>query len=376
MNATLETSTEEVESLRSKQFNQQFSQPFDQVIQAKAANGPVRAAIFAHPFPDPDAIASQMGVAWLLRTLYNIDSDLFFEGEISHPQNGAVDNLLEPNLRRVNEEYIPTQYELNILVDTVPRNACTGKYKDEIQFDVVIDHHKDAYINGYKGLFLHLKTGACASIIYNLIKGLVPPTLWFNKSIELDCRVSTALIAGVITDTEYMLSDDSTDLEIETFQDLLPYRSQSDLREIIFFKRPKSWIELTALACREANIDTEGIAIVGLGIIPEKQRDIVAAVADDMIMWASVETAVAFALVGGDRIVGSVRSNNSSFQVAETCKKLGGKFGSGGGKHGKGAYHYSLAGFAIDEEEEDFQKKMWDVVKEKENKRVSRILKQ
>jgi nanoRNase/pAp phosphatase (c-di-AMP/oligoRNAs hydrolase) len=316
-----------------------------------------------------------MGVQWLLSKAFGIESHLFFDGEVSHPQNNAVINLLDPQLRRVDEDYKTDDYGLHILVDTVPKNAGIGHQK--ITFDIVIDHHKDFYLNGYKGLMIHVKTGSCSAIVFRLMQYFCKETRWLDNDNDVDTKVATALIAGIYTDTENMMSDDSTELEFDAFKELFEYRNSNFLKQIVFFKRPKSWIDLKAAACGEARIDEEGHAIVGLGIVPEKSRDIIADMADEMVAWASVDTAVCFAVVGGERLMGSVRSLNASFSVSELCKLLGGKYGSGGGKMGKGAYQYSLGGMSIDpDEDDDDQRKLWEIFREKEIKRVSRLMKQ
>lgn len=370
--ATIEDNTEETACKRMVRGVDDLDKLILKAKKDTSEDKTVRAAIFGHAFPDPDCIGSQMGLTWLLLKKYNIEADCFYCGEISHPQNSAMTNLLDPNLIKA-EEYKSEKYTLNFLVDTVPSNAGTGG--KTVIWDAVIDHHKDNSINGCKALFIHMKTGSCASIIYHMMESLSLDN-WLEEDNDYDCRVATALIVGIVTDTEYMMSDDATELEFDAFKNLFPFRSAKHLRDIVFFKRPKSWIEMSALACREAEIDGEGYAIVGLGLIPEKQRDIVAAVADEMLTWASVESAIAFAVVGSDKLVGSVRSANASLSVSELCKKLGGKHGSGGGKHGKGAYTFSLGGMAIDpDDNEELNLKTWDAIKAKEQARIDRLLK-
>jgi nanoRNase/pAp phosphatase (c-di-AMP/oligoRNAs hydrolase) len=351
-----------------------YCEEFSEIIQIALSKGPVQAALFTHSHPDPDAIGSLMGVQWLLRRHFNIESRLFYHGEISHPQNNALVNLLDPQLHRVNEDYNSEDYQLHILCDTVPKNAGTGDHK--VEFDIVIDHHKDCYVNGYKGLMIHVKTGSCSSIVFQLMSHFCRSSNWLDEDNDQDIKVSTALIAGIYTDTENMMSDDSTELEFNAFQDLFPFRHSIFLKQIVFFKRPKSWVDLKSAACGGARIDEDGHAIVGLGIVPDKSRDIVADMADEMVSWAGVDIAICFSVVGGDRIVGSVRSLNPSVSVADLCKNFGGKHGSGGGKLGKGAYQYSLGGMSIDpDEDEDSQQKLWAVFKDKEIKRISRLLK-
>jgi len=299
---------------------------------------------------------------------------LFYHGEVSHPQNNAMINLLDPQLHRVNSDYDPKDYSLRILCDTVPKNAGVGDKK--VEFDIVIDHHKEAYVNGYKGLMIHVKTGSCSSIIYQLMNHFCRDKNWLDKDVDQDVKVATALIAGIYTDTENMMSDDSTELEFNAFQDLFQYRHSNFLKQIVFFKRPKSWVDLKSAACGEARIDESGHAIVGLGMIPEKSRDIIADMADEMVSWAGVDTAICFAIVGGEKLAGSVRSLNASVSVSELCKTFGGRFGTGGGKLGKGAYNYSLAGMSIDPDDgDDTQQQLWAVLKEKEIKRILRLIK-
>jgi len=364
-----------------KKTRADYCDEFERLVRGKleahtSTERPFKAAIFAHSYPDPDAIGSMMGVAWMLQQAFGIESACFYHGEISHPQNKAMVNLLEPTLRRVDEEYGSEKYDLHILVDTVPKNAGVGTvHKDCINFDVVIDHHKDSYVNGFKGFFIHVKAGSCASIVFHMMESIVSKENWLNEDVDHDTKVATALIAGVVTDTEYMMSDDSTELEFEAFKKLFDFRDANSLRQIVFFKRPKSWIDLKACASNKAKIDEEGYAIVGLGLIPESQRDIISDMADEMVSWASVETAIAFAVVGGERVIGSVRSSNASVNVSELCKRLGGKYGTGGGKHGKGAYNYTLGGMTIDpDEDEDWQQKTWETYKDKEARRIAKLI--
>jgi nanoRNase/pAp phosphatase (c-di-AMP/oligoRNAs hydrolase) len=332
------------------------------------------AAIFTHKAPDPDAIASMMAMKWMLDKCFDLDSTMFYDGEVSHPQNGSMVNLLSPDLNKV-EDYKQDGYCMHILVDTVPSYAGVGDLNVRDRFDVVIDHHRDLPSN-YNGVLIHRKTGSCASIVFDIMKALVPEEKWLDDEIDVDAKVATALIAGIMTDTHYMLADDCTELERDAFNQLFEYRNSNYLNQIVFFKRRKFWVDRKAEAISEAEIDSEGYAVVGLGLIPEKERDLIADMAEEMVSWASVETAIAFGVVGGDRIEGSVRSLNATVSVSDFCKKLGGKHGSGGGKQGKGAYQLPLAGFSIDDEEDEQDaQEAWESIKKREAKRISRIIK-
>ena len=138
--------------------------------QKLSSNQAGKVAIFCHINPDPDAIGSMMGMKWLLERRYGLESDLFYDGEVSHPQNGIMVNLLDPGLKRVSEDYVSEDYELRILVDTIPSYAGVGD--KQVIFDVVIDHHKDMPDHDYKGIMIHKKAGSCCGIVYDMINRL------------------------------------------------------------------------------------------------------------------------------------------------------------------------------------------------------------
>jgi nanoRNase/pAp phosphatase (c-di-AMP/oligoRNAs hydrolase) len=328
-----------------------------------------RAAIFTHAYPDPDAIGSVMGVEWLLSKAFGLESDGFFTGPISHPQNVAMVNLLDPNMKAV-EEYRRENYDFHVLVDTVPVNGGVGPHHD-VHFDLVIDHHKECCAPDFPGMFLNLKAGSCCGTVYDMIRRM---DLAFEDDVEADSIVATALLIGITTDTENLMSDDSTEYEFDAYAALFPHRNPPVLRKIVNFDRPKFWIDTKAAAILKASIE-DGVGIVGMGIIPGKHRDMISDMSQDMVSWEGVDTAIAFALVDGCRIEGSVRSNNAAISVPKLSKDLGGRHGSGGGKLGKGAYKFDLGGGSIDDEDDDeTREKTWQLFADKEKNRILRII--
>ncbi len=200
---------------------------------------------------------------------------------------------------------------------------------------------------------------------------------WLANNIDRDCKIATAMMVGITTDTENMLSDDSTEYEFKAYSDLFEYRDSTALKQIVNYKRPKSWVDAKAAASTKAILSDDGIAIVGVGFLNLKQRDLIADVADELMTWANVETSVAFAVIDGNKIEGSVRSNNASIAIPSLCKELGlGSAGGGGGKLGKGGYKYSMGGIEVDEDSsEETRNKMWDFIQTYEVDRVLSIFK-
>lgn len=329
-----------------------------------------RTAIFPHPSADPDAIGSMMGLAWLIRKAYDGECDCFYDGHISHPQNQRMVNLLDPELK-LNSLCKPEEYSLRVCVDTIPSHAATVT---PVDFDLVLDHHKESPNGSFKGLFLNLKAGSCCATVYQLIK---QHGLGFEEDNDLDSKVATALMVGIITDTEYQTSDDTTEYEHDAYRELFEYRNANALKQIIRYKHPTAWVQARACVAMKAHDRIkDGILVHGIGFINASNRDLVAAVADEMLSWENVETSVAFAVVDGERIEGSVRSSNAAIAVPQLCKELGGSFGGGGGKMNKGAYFYSLGSCALDSEmDEATKEKMWEFINDRELKRLMRTIK-
>lgn len=331
-----------------------------------------KVAIYSHPSPDPDAIGSMMGMSWMLKKVYDIEVDCFYDGHISHPQNQRMCNLLDPEMALV-EACDPSQYAYKILVDTIPCHACLPEGVQACDIDLVIDHHKEVPNGGFKGLYLNLKAGSCCATVYQLIREF---DVVFEDNNERDSKVATAMMVGIVTDTEYQTSDDTTLYEHEAYKDLFDFRNPAALKQITRYKHPKEWVQARACVAMKAHDRIkDGILIHGIGFISANNRDLIAAVADEMLSWENVETSVAFAVVDGDRIEGSVRSSNAAVGVPSLCKELGGKHGGGGGKLGKGAYSYELGSMACDAEmDESTREKMWEFVNDRELKRVMKIL--
>lgn len=330
--------------------------------------------ILTHRSPDPDAIASTMAIQWAIQSKYGVPVESFFEGEIDHPQNMALVNLLDPDMRPIEE--FTEEYDLYILVDTVPANAGSGSRN--VEFDIVFDHHKESPNGVFSGIFINLKAGSAVATVWAFIDWL---GLEFEDT-ETDARVATAMLAGIATDTENMMSEDCSNFETQCWTFCQPHRDIEALKKIVNFERPMAWVTAQAKAIERVEID-DGLAIAGIRTadeksIPAKHRAMIPDFADQVLKWEGVTTAIVFGIVDGSRVEGCVRSLNASIGVPKLCRALGEKKkGVGGGKLGKGAYKYELGGGGIDDEDEeaDITAKL-DVLCSSERKRIRRVFAQ
>jgi nanoRNase/pAp phosphatase (c-di-AMP/oligoRNAs hydrolase) len=339
---------------------------------ARLSGGGCKVALFSHPFPDPDAIASMMGLAWLLDKVFEADVKLFIMGDVSHPQNNIFVNLLAPKLIPV-EECCPNDYEMRILLDVIPSNA--GVADKVIAFDAVIDHHVEQVTSEYQGLFVNMHTGSCVATIYSLIKSF---GLSFEEENDADQLVATAMMVGIATDTCNQMADRTTEYDHEAYKELFPYRDPIALQKIVKYKVPRSWAVKLGEAMDDIEQKTqEGVAVVGVGLLSCKQRDLIAYIADNLLSLEGVDTAVVFAIIDGIGLQGSVRTDTSSVSAAKLCSDLGKERGGAGWGHARMAgYRFNLGGMAIDaNDNEDIQEMTWLLAEKREVERIKRLIK-
>ena len=97
-----------------------------------------RALVLTHDNPDPDAVASACGLAWLLRRSAGIEAEAAYGGIIGRAENKALLKVLHLPIVPVSR-LEGRQHDLVCLVDTQPE---TGNYSLQAEApQLVIDHH-------------------------------------------------------------------------------------------------------------------------------------------------------------------------------------------------------------------------------------------
>ena len=159
--------------------------------------------IQTHNFPDPDAIASALGIQELLKH-NGISSTICYKGKIDRYSTDKLRELMEIELLNVEDlSTILTDEDEVILVDAQKGNSnivdITG---DEI---ICIDHHPENEKFPYRFKDIRPKVGACATIVAQY---------FFENNIPMDRRIATTLTYGVRIDTNN-LSRGVSKLDIE-----------------------------------------------------------------------------------------------------------------------------------------------------------------
>jgi nanoRNase/pAp phosphatase (c-di-AMP/oligoRNAs hydrolase) len=296
-----------------------------------------------HDNPDPDALGSALGILSILKK-NNIEGKIYFSGEISHPQNKTLVNVLNIQTKKIDEKI----NGVNICVDCTEINSCASAA------DFVIDHHRNKTESKQK--IIDPNYGSCSAIIYNLIKEEI--------NFEEDSNLATALMIGIKTDTNDLMINVS-DNDFKAYKGLLNYCDKELLQKIMNYPLPKYLYEKRQILHKENNSQEDnGIFVGGVGFISSSQRDSIAILAEEYMRMESVTTSVIFAITDKHFLEISVRSANISLDVGEWVKKIFNGFG--GGKLGAAGAKIPLHFFADMEDKELF----WDLTRKQMFRRV------
>lgn len=319
-----------------------------------------RICIVTHPTPDPDAIGSALGLAFLLETKYGYQCDLFYDGQVSHPQNQTEINVLDIRLRPV-EDFEASKYSTYVTVDTTPAN--TGRMGSLVEeWHATFDHHQteaEVVVTDIR------TTGSCSSIIWDYVSYFK-----VDFATEKGVLAATALLFGVVNDTGNLLSETTSDLDIEAHSELIRYIDRKKFHAIVNHPLPPYLFDLRALAAGNM-VSEASILISYLGILSDKRRDALPIIADEFLRMEGVETVVVFCMIE-DSIHASVRSRNSSVNVHQFCQKVFGPFG--GGKMGMGAAKVPIGFLYSADDDSELRQQLSEFAKDTITRRIIRHL--
>ncbi|QSG10621.1 nanoRNase/pAp phosphatase [Halapricum desulfuricans] len=156
-------------------------------------------AILLHPDPDPDAMASAMGVQSLAQAV-ETDATIHYPGQIRRPENRAFETVLEQDFEHV-ETVGDLETEAVVLVDhNEPRGFQGSEGVDPV---AVVDHHPG---EGTGEAFTDVRPeyGACATIIAEYLQELGWVPIDAEDGPTIPDALATGLLYGIQSDTKYL----------------------------------------------------------------------------------------------------------------------------------------------------------------------------
>ena len=161
-------------------------------------------AVLLHPNPDPDAMATGMGVASLAEQV-DTDAYLQYAGQIRHQENRAFRTVLDVDIETI-DHVSDVAAERVVLVDHNEPRGFAGA--NSVLPFAVVDHHPG---EGGGGTFTDVRTdyGAASSIVAEHFDDLgaepVPPAKHESEvgtDYTVPSAVATRLLYGILTDTD------------------------------------------------------------------------------------------------------------------------------------------------------------------------------
>lgn len=306
--------------------------------------------------PDPDSIGSGMGIKFLLQNFNKSNCDIIYSGEISHPQNRTLVNVLNIELIEQdkffngNKNEIIKKYSKFIYVDHTPKE----KLPEGIKPTLIIDHHKSSYEK--KDTIVDIRNvGSCCSIVWEYIKY---SGLKLSPDKETDAKTAIAMLFGIKTDTGDLMSENTTDLDFAAYQDLATTVKENNISDIINYKYPAYFFEVRSRLDEEGNsIIKDSFFIGGIEFISQVRRDCLPMLADERVRMEGISTSIVFAVIG-DNLEVSVRSHNPAVDVNKLCKDIFGE-NYGGGRIGAGAARVNLGILSSNTMNDEEKKSVW-----------------
>jgi len=283
--------------------------------------------IVCHDNPDPDCLASAVGLGTIAAAAGIDERHILYSGEISHQQNRALVNLLDIELEPFRVEMIrdrPSNGLLAFVDHSVPGE--NNQVPPETEIDVVIDHHP---MEDIAARFVDNRqaVGATATILTEYIRTL---------ALDPSARVATALLFAIRRETLDFLRGVTRE----------EYEAAAYLHE---FSEPEMVRKLSTPAVSSATVDTIAHAIENRRVTASvlisqvgrtSERDALPQAADYLMTLEGVQTAIVFGLVE-NTIQISARSTDSRVHIGSVLNSAFDDVGSAGG-------HREMAGGTIE----------------------------
>ena len=293
-------------------------------------------AVVAHDNPDPDAIASAVGLQRVAEAA-GTDAEVCYYGEISHQENRALVNLLEYDLRNLDPEDDLSEFAGFALVDH-SRPGINDGLPRETEVDVVIDHHPPRAPVEARFVDLRSDVGATSTLVTGYLEQL---------GIEPAADLATGLLYGIQTDTQGF-SREVSEPDFDAAAMLVERVDSSDIQRIESPSVTAETLEIVASAIANRRVEDD-VLTTGVGHIGD--RDALAQAADRLLEMEGVSTTLVFGYTD-DVVYVSARSRGTELDLGEALRDAFGQIGSAGG-HAEMAGAQIPTGILVEETDEE-----------------------
>lgn len=313
-------------------------------------------------FPDPDAIASAMAYQQIAEG-FEIRADIVYDGQISHPENLALVNLLEIELFAFSLHLALDIYDAAVFIDNQGATTrLTPRLKEAgIPTLAVIDHHEPNDL--LDPIFSDIRpVGAAATIFVEYLQS--GQFCQLDRTNAAHAQLATALMHGLHSETDDFIRAGRSEYEAAAYLSRL---IDVDLLErVLCVQKTRGTMDTirTALARRTIR---GGLSVAGVGFIRWGDRDAIPQAADFLLTEENVHTAITYGIVrsedGRELVSGSLRTNNATLGVDAFLKRALGTDPHGrpygGGRHRAGGFEIPISFLASGSSDRDLREMKW-----------------
>jgi nanoRNase/pAp phosphatase (c-di-AMP/oligoRNAs hydrolase) len=282
-------------------------------LAALLAKAPDEVFIQPHNVPDPDAIASCAGMQYLLAQK-GVKTAIVYDRDIEKADSIRMLELFGIEMIPASEASTLGAEDWALLVDG---QKGAGNLSDLPTEEVAcIDHHEYRGNQGYAFEDIRPEMGACSSIVAEY---------FFENSIEPPVKLATALVFGIMKDTE-SLTRGLSELDVEMFYRLYRLSDPSLIKVLSGAQLTKSDLDRYAEAFRSVEV----YGGIGFMRLDTPDDSLLASAGDIVLSLDTVEVVVAYSMrPSGAKL--SVRSENRAVKANALARSLVEGLGFGGG---------------------------------------------
>ncbi|HEX2187669.1 MAG TPA: bifunctional oligoribonuclease/PAP phosphatase NrnA [Longimicrobiaceae bacterium] len=326
-------------------------------------------------FPDPDAISSGLAYREMAR-VFGIEADVVYDGQISHPENLALVNLLEIRLTRYQDGMELEAYDAAVFVD----NQGTTTHLTErlraagVPTLAVIDHHDPQDV--LDPVFADVRrVGAAATLVAEYLRS--------GRILRLDAdnrshvQLATALMHGLHSETDGFVHARAPEYRAAAY--LSDFVDGDLLERVLCVQKSHATMDVIEAALANRVIQG-GFSVAGVGYVRWADRDAIPQAADFLLAEENVHTAVVYGILCGDDgrelVSGSLRTAKVTLSVDAFLKEaLGSDLRGrpyGGGRSRAGGFEIEVGFLAGAEDDHDGREAKWALFDRRIRRRIFR----
>jgi nanoRNase/pAp phosphatase (c-di-AMP/oligoRNAs hydrolase) len=300
--------------------------------------------ILVHNNPDPDSLASAMGLRFLFKRKGYRSVRIYYDGFIGRAENKAMLKILNIPAHHIREVKLACRRQF-VLLDSQPFVG-NVTLPDKVLPLVVIDHHplrkRTKAVPFYD---VRPEYGACSTIVYEYLT---------SEGLTLPAQLATALFHAIFSETQG-LGREGSPADKKAYLELLPRVSLRRLSRIQYPALSKEFVS-NLLRVLLNSFYYKNLAGVALDELP--YPDFVAEMADFLLRIRNISWSICLG-AHGDLLYISIRTKNIHSNAARLIRRIIPRSSTSGG-------HELIAGaqMMVDKSDpEKFQSMKKDIIK-------------